>query len=143
MASPERPIIIYALLDPDTGEIRHIGRTKNLWRRYVLHLTRLKGTSAKVAWLKDLEAKGRVPGVHVFETVAADEAATRERYWITYWRIQRLRLVNHPPGRDIVRRTVYVPQAMREKLQRRAAARGENPSLLVQEALARWLAGEA
>jgi Winged helix-turn-helix DNA-binding len=42
-----------------------------------------------------------------------------------------------------VRWTVYVPQAMKEELQRRATARGENPSLLVQEALARWLAGEA
>jgi hypothetical protein len=41
-----------------------------------------------------------------------------------------------------VRWTVYVPQAMREELQRRAAARGQNPSLLVQEALARWLAEE-
>jgi transposase len=42
-----------------------------------------------------------------------------------------------------VRWTVYVPQAMKEELQRRAAARGENPSLLVQQALARWLAEEA
>jgi hypothetical protein len=41
-----------------------------------------------------------------------------------------------------IRWTVYVPQAMREELQRRAAARGQNPSLLVQEALARWLAEE-
>jgi hypothetical protein len=41
-----------------------------------------------------------------------------------------------------VRWTVYVPQAMREELQRRAATRGQNPSLLVQEALARWLAEE-
>jgi DNA-binding transcriptional MocR family regulator len=42
-----------------------------------------------------------------------------------------------------IRWTVYVPQAMREELQRRAAAPGQNPSLLVQEALARWLAEEA
>ena len=41
-----------------------------------------------------------------------------------------------------VRWTVYVPQAMREELQRRAAARGQNPSLLVQEALSRWLGEE-
>jgi hypothetical protein len=76
------------------------------------------------------------------ETVAAEEAAFRERYWVTYWRTQGLRLVNHPPGRGMVRWTVYVPQAMKEELQRRAAARGENPNLLVQEALARWLAEE-
>ena len=42
-----------------------------------------------------------------------------------------------------IRWTVYVPQAMKEALQRRAAVRGQNPSLLVQEALARWLAEEA
>jgi Ribbon-helix-helix protein, copG family len=42
-----------------------------------------------------------------------------------------------------VRWTIYVPHAMKEELQRRAAARGQNPSLLVQEALARWLAKEA
>jgi DNA-binding transcriptional MocR family regulator len=41
-----------------------------------------------------------------------------------------------------VRWTIYVPQAVREELQRRAAARGQHPSLLVQEALARWLAEE-
>jgi hypothetical protein len=41
-----------------------------------------------------------------------------------------------------IRWTIYVPQAMKEALQRRAAATGQNPSLLVQEALARWLAEE-
>ena len=42
-----------------------------------------------------------------------------------------------------IRWTVYVPQTMKEELQRRAAACGKNPSLLVQEAVARWLAEEA
>jgi Ribbon-helix-helix protein, copG family len=42
-----------------------------------------------------------------------------------------------------IRWTVYVPQAMKEALQRRAATTGQPPSLLVQEALARWLAEEA
>jgi hypothetical protein len=42
-----------------------------------------------------------------------------------------------------VRWTVYVPQAMKEALKLRAAATGQPPSLLVQEALARWLAEEA
>jgi hypothetical protein len=41
-----------------------------------------------------------------------------------------------------IRWTVYVPQTMKEELQRRAAARGENPSVRVQAALARWLAEE-
>jgi transposase len=41
-----------------------------------------------------------------------------------------------------IRWTIYVPQAMKEELQRRAAALRQNPSLLVQEALARWLTEE-
>jgi hypothetical protein len=39
-----------------------------------------------------------------------------------------------------VRWTIHVPQALQEEIKRRAAARGQHPSLLVQEALARWLA---
>jgi hypothetical protein len=38
--------------------------------------------------------------------------------------------------------TVYVPRAMKEELKQRAAARGLNPSLLVQEALQQWLRAE-
>jgi hypothetical protein len=41
-----------------------------------------------------------------------------------------------------IRWTIYVPQAMKEELQRRASTGGQNPSLLVQEALAQWLAEE-
>ena len=42
-----------------------------------------------------------------------------------------------------IRWTIYVPQSMKEDLQRRASTRGENPSVLVQEALVRWLAEES
>jgi hypothetical protein len=38
--------------------------------------------------------------------------------------------------------TIYVPRAMREEIKRRAEARKENPSILVQEALQQWLAKE-
>jgi hypothetical protein len=41
-----------------------------------------------------------------------------------------------------IRWTIYVPQAMREELQRRAAPRKQHTSMLVQEALAWWLAEE-
>jgi hypothetical protein len=41
-----------------------------------------------------------------------------------------------------IRWTVYVPHTMKEELQRRAAARGENSLVRVQAALARWLAEE-
>jgi hypothetical protein len=71
----------------------------------------------------------------------------RPPWTLAPWTVHRLTV--HPDTWELkqlkhsIRWTVYVPQAMREELQRRAAARGQNPSLLVQEALARWLAEEA
>jgi hypothetical protein len=62
--------------------------------------------------------------------------------------IHRPRSTVHPKTWELkqlkhsVRWTVYVPQAMREELQRRAVALGQNPSLLVQEALRRYLTSE-
>jgi hypothetical protein len=50
------------------------------------------------------------------------------------WELRRLK--------HSVQWTIYVPQTMKEALQRRAAALGQNPSLLVQTAPARWLAEE-
>ena len=41
-----------------------------------------------------------------------------------------------------IRWTIDVPQAMEEERQRHASTRGQHPSLLVQEALAPWLAEE-
>jgi DNA-binding transcriptional MocR family regulator len=38
--------------------------------------------------------------------------------------------------------TIYVPRTMREEIKRRAEARKQNPSILVQEALRRYLAEE-
>jgi hypothetical protein len=32
------PSIIYALTDPDTGEVRYVGKTIDIWRRYARHL---------------------------------------------------------------------------------------------------------
>jgi transcriptional regulator with XRE-family HTH domain len=52
----------------------------------------------------------------------------------------------HPETRELSqlkrseRWTVYVPRAMKDELKRRAGARGQHPSLLVQEALRRYLA---
>jgi DNA-binding transcriptional MocR family regulator len=43
------------------------------------------------------------------------------------------------PLKHSVRWTIYVPQAMKEALQHHAAAIGQPPSLLVQQALQQWL----
>jgi hypothetical protein len=42
-----------------------------------------------------------------------------------------------------VRWTVYVPQALQEEIKHRAAARGQNPSVLIQETPGRWLAADS
>jgi hypothetical protein len=50
-------------------------------------------------------------------------------------RAWELRHVKHS-----VRGTIDVPRVMQEEIKRQAAAAGRHPSLLVQQALRRWLA---
>jgi hypothetical protein len=38
MASAERPTIIYALTEPQTGEVRSVGQPRHLFRRDAWHL---------------------------------------------------------------------------------------------------------
>jgi hypothetical protein len=136
MESPERPTIIYALTDPDTGEVRYIGQTRKLWQRYAQHLLVPRGTSAKLAWLKDLESKRKLPGLRILESVPEDEGSSAERRWIRHWRSQGTSLLNYsPPSVRVTRWNLWLPVLLQGEISRIAAERGISPSQLVKE----WL----
>lgn len=56
------PLFIYELIDPETNEIRYIGKTKNLKKRYRSHLytSKLKRTH-KECWINKLLSKNKKP----------------------------------------------------------------------------------
>lgn len=78
-------ITVYALLEPETREIRYVGATKHVVQRLRTHWSsRLTDRSAPVVvWMKTLDRK---PDHHVLQVVNEDVAHEAEEYWINLLR---------------------------------------------------------
>lgn len=67
-------VSIYALCDPDTNEIRYIGRVSDVDRRYRQHL------STEVhEWVVSLLAQNKTPVIKILSVVPESEANDAER----------------------------------------------------------------
>lgn len=96
---PERIVYIYALIDPNTDEIRYIGMTVEPKRRLYVHL-RARTDTYRDRWIRALCAEGRPPSMRIIEETTSDQAAMRERHWITAYRAQEAPLTNGTDGGD-------------------------------------------
>lgn len=86
---------IYALVDPDTKEVRYIGRTGQLHTRLVGHLNDAKReTTAKDIWIQSLLCQGKKPEMIVIEDVSKENMQEKEMYWILHYASQGHDLVN-------------------------------------------------
>lgn len=89
---------IYMLKDPDTLEIRYIGKTKQpLRRRWFGHIThsRLTRTSHVSCWIYSLTQLGKKPLIELIEECEENVWTEREQYWIAFYKEQ---LTNHSIG---------------------------------------------
>ena len=102
-------IYIYTLSHPITNEVRYVGKTINLKRRYKQHLYD-KRQSHKASWVRSLKSEGLKPILTVIEE-CDDNWQERENYHIS----QYDNLTNHKIGGgvDYVRTTT---EETREKL---------------------------
>lgn len=93
---------IYTLEDPETGEIRYVGKTKNsLQYRLSAHLAeaaRRKSPSHKNNWIINLVCKGLVPKITLLEDTEAPNQS--EILWIAQLRSWGFRLTNMTDGGD-------------------------------------------
>lgn len=90
---------IYVLRDPDTLEIRYVGKTDNLERRLSVHYAdAIRGHTHCNRWVRTLRDKGKRPVIEAVEQTTSDEWEERERYWIDYLRAQGCRLTNTAEG---------------------------------------------
>lgn len=87
---------VYALVDPRDDTIRYIGMSKNVWRRYAMHLLiPSKGAASKTAWIKRLKEIDLAPLLTILETAETEEdALKRETYWIKHYLKQDTPLLN-------------------------------------------------
>lgn len=73
-------IYIYSLSHPITNEVRYIGKTININRRYKQHLYD-KRKSHKASWVQSLRNEGLKPNITILE-VCFDNWQEREIFWI-------------------------------------------------------------
>ena len=74
-------IYIYTLSHPLTNEVRYVGKTINIKRRYKQHLYD-KRNSYKANWVKSLRNDGLKPILTILETCNEDNWQEREIHWI-------------------------------------------------------------
>jgi hypothetical protein len=92
-------IIIYALCEPDTGEVRYVGKAKDLKKRIKWH-KKEKGSTRKCRWLQSLASRGLEPLAVVLAEVSDGSWRDCERAWIAYYRQLGCDLCNHTDGGD-------------------------------------------
>lgn len=123
---------IYALSDPESGEIRYIGKAQDSQKRLKGHLLETRRKSPLYDWIASLRAKGSTPDIQVL-MVSWDWRAS-EKQMIAQYR-ETHRLLNLADGGD-------EPKCSKEQ----RAANGRNNSRKVHSdptAKAIWRAKQA
>lgn len=99
---PMHSVRIYAVLDPDSNDVRYVGKTyRTLYRRLTEHLLDCKKKSHTHAgrWFAKMRRNGIRPVVFLLETVpAGGDWQKAEAYWIRRFRQKEKRLVNATDG---------------------------------------------
>jgi len=89
---------IYILSDPDTNEIRYVGKTTNIKRRYNQHKNNIKSNTHKENWIKKLIESGKLPILTVIDEVNSEDWQFWEIYWISQIKTWGFKLTNGNDG---------------------------------------------
>lgn len=100
MATNDPRYIIYGLIDPNTKELRYVGRSSagfNRPRHHLMPSTLQKEKGHRSSWIKSLQGKRpEIVAIQTFDSpMCLNEA---EVYWISYFRSVGCRLTNHTDG---------------------------------------------
>jgi len=91
---------IYALTEPDTGEVRYIGVTKGPAKyrlRDHIRYAEKGGATYRCKWIRSLLRDGRIPKLLILEETTNRD---REEHWIERYRSNGARLTNLTDGGD-------------------------------------------
>lgn len=92
---------IYTLSDPDTEEIRYIGKTKNslLYRLQQHVYEAFRHKSHKASWVKSLLKQDKMPIIELLDSTS-ENWQELEVYWISQFKTWGFNLVNMTDGGD-------------------------------------------
>lgn len=90
-------MFIYALKDPDTGEIRYVGKTNNPKKRMSSHLNPEKNrTLPSIRWILKLKKENKKPIMEIIEET--EDWENSEIKWISHYKSSGCNLLNIDNG---------------------------------------------
>ncbi|KEQ11356.1 GIY-YIG nuclease family protein [Endozoicomonas numazuensis] len=106
---------IYALVDPDSKEIKYIGKSVQPTVRYYNHISdSFRKKSAVYIWINKLLELNKYPRLFILEECAEEKLEELEKHWIRKLNNEGVNLLNFG-GR---RHYVYTPEKLSEIAQR-------------------------
>ena len=129
MTDDRREWYIYVLRDPRDNEVRYVGFTVNIKKRFHEHIseaTRGIAKSHKARWINVLLNLDLRPIIEVIER-GAGEWQSVEQYWIRHYRMQGARLTNATDGGD---GTLNPSPETRKKLRQANLGRKHTPEAI-------------
>lgn len=91
---------IYALTDPESGEVRYIGKANNAQKRLKAHLSETRRKTPLYCWIQSLRARGLVPGLKIIALCPSGEWKNEEIKAINAERLINPKLLNIAEGGD-------------------------------------------
>jgi len=111
--NPMQWIYIYGLIDPESGELRYIGKSIDPKSRLANHMREVSNCH-RSHWIQSLKAKGMKPDIVIIESIRVMwPRQVEEKYWIKYFRDRGFNLVNNTDGGDGV---PGLPEETRKKI---------------------------
>ena len=93
----EKTVYIYIILNPITNEVRYVGKTTNIKRRFYQHLhTKLNSYCSK--WIFSLLKQNIIPEFSIIDEVTEDNWQFWETYWIAQFKSWGFNLTNLTSG---------------------------------------------
>jgi hypothetical protein len=92
---------IYILIDPETQQVRYVGKANNISQRYKAHLNRArKHQIHKLNWINSLKTKELKPIIEIIDVVPIKDWIFWETYWISQFKTWGFDLINYTQGGD-------------------------------------------
>lgn len=92
---------IYVLKDPDTGEIRYVGKANDPRSRLTKHLSSARfGKNHAANWIRSIVSRGQIPDVQIIDEASLDEWQSVESAYIEFLKASGCPLVNTTLGGD-------------------------------------------